>query len=230
MKRRHALLALLLGGLAVVIWQAPTAWLAPAVPAPLALRAPTGSVWAGQAVLAVDRAACPVSWRVTDIGWLRVEIALRGARPCEGEARLVARPGTLEAHDMSVSVAAADLAAALPTLKTWQPGGQLQLRADTLTLAPRTQGALQLDWQGARLVGLPGGTLGDYRAHGTLDGPGLTGSLTTLRGPLSVEGSFQLGERLRGDLLASSSDATIRAWLMTLGIPDGAGRYRLRMP
>ena len=225
-----ASLALLLGAVTVVVVRAPAAWLTVFLPPPLQAQFVSGSVWAGQMVVSGRGLACPLAWSVREAGWLWVGVDARLASPCEGAARITFTPDAIRATKVRLTTGVAQLTEVLPALQSWRPGGTLQLSADQLQLAPLTRGRLQLEWREVKFAGLPVATFGDYAAATEVEGTQLRGSVHTLKGPLMLEGTFEISQNARADLRASSTDPRIEGWIKTLGIPDGSGGYHLRMP
>ena len=82
----------------------------------------------------------------------------------------------------------------------------------------------------ARAAGLALESFGSYQAQLQLDGNHAVGNVTTLQGPLMLEGRVEFDQQPRVDMLASSDEPQVAGWLKTLGLPVGDGRYRLRMP
>ncbi len=215
---------------AVVVVNAPAGWLAAALPAPLRFSHASGTLWAGSAVLATSQPLCAIDWRLAGVEAQSLAIELQGRAPCEGRAHLLLGSQRIELKDLLLTTSAEMLSREIPAAQAWAAGGQLQIEAAALTIAPRTQGQGRLIWRDARAAGLPVSPLGDYRADFTLDGASVAAKVTTLKGPLMLAGSVSYAGQLQANVLASSSEGKVEGWIRTLGLAEGGGRYRLRMP
>jgi general secretion pathway protein N len=210
---------------------APAAWLNYALPAPLALQYPSGSLWKGEALLVGPRPICPLAWRVKEVGWLRARVAISLSGPCSGQAVVEWTPQSIVLRQGQIQFAAARIADIAPLARSWQTAGQLEWQARDFTLWPRTAGEGRVIWRDLRLATLPVARLGDYEAHFTVAGQKLSAQVSTLQGPLMLEGRLGWdGQKPQVDLLANSTDAQIESWVKTLGLPAGGARYRLLMP
>ena len=218
------------GAQAATVWFAPAAGLAPWLPPPFQFAYASGTVWKGEALLAGPSPLCPIAWQVS--GWRgdSIEIELRADTPCRGQAKLQLSPQRVALSKLDLALSANMLAHAAAALKTWQVGGELRLQAAQLALAPRTKGEATLTWMNARAAGLALESFGSYQAQLQLDGNHAVGDVTTLQGPLMLEGRVEFDQQPRVDMLASSDEPQVAGWLKTLGLPAGDGRYRLRMP
>lgn len=214
----------------VVVANAPAGWLALVLPSPLKFSYSSGTLWAGSAVLATSQPLCAIDWRLGGVERQSLVIELQGRAPCEGHARLLLGANRLDLTDLVLTVSADRLSREIPAAHAWAPGGELKIEAAALAVAPRTQGQGQLTWSNARAAGLPVSPLGDYRADFTLDGANITAAVTTINGPLMLEGSVSFAGQLQANVLASSDEAQVAGWIRTLGIAESSGRYRLRMP
>ncbi|AOB33176.1 hypothetical protein AKI39_24135 [Bordetella sp. H567] len=249
MKARRWLLPLaaLLLAMATAVATLPARWLLLAVPAdaPVVPVDASGTLWNGQARLAIGPPGMrrtvpqPVAWRwhwLAGVGpaarvvhpWLAAPLEIA---PGLGGTRL--GQGTL-------TLPAEALAAAGAPLNTIGPGGQLALAWSALNLAdPPSKGTLlQLTWSNASSARVRVQPLGDYQAVLAADGPdGLDLNVHTLRGALRVEGHGQgRNGRWRFDgqaLPAPDTDAATRdalePLLSTLGTYRN-GISQLRFP
>lgn len=240
-------LAAVLLALATAVATLPARWLLLAVPAdaPVVPVDASGTIWNGQAQLAIGppgmRRTLPqaVTWRwhwLAGVGpaarvvhpWLAgpLEIApgLRGARLGQG----------------TLTLPAVALTAAGAPLNTLEPGGQLALAWPALDLGdlPSKGPLLQLTWSNASSARVRVQPLGDYQASLAADGAGgLDLQVRTVRGALRIEGHGQdHNGRWRFDgqaLPAPDTDAATRDALEPLLSALGAyrnGISQLRFP
>lgn len=203
MKARRWLLplAVILLALAAAVATLPARWLLLAVPAdaPIVPVDASGTIWNGQAQLALGPPGMrrtlpqPVVWHwhwLAGVGpaarlvhpWLAAPLEIA---PGLGGARL--GQGTL-------TLPAAALIAAGAPLNTLDPGGQLALSWPALEVGdPPSKGPLlQLTWSNASSARVRVQPLGDYQAALATDGAGgLDLQVHTVRGALRVEGHGQ---------------------------------------
>jgi general secretion pathway protein N len=230
--------AAVLLALAAALYVLPARWLLLAMPAntPVSVVDASGTIWSGQARLAIGPAGMrrtlpdAIAWQwhwVEGIGpaarvehpWLAapVEIAPRlgGARMGQGK----------------LTMPAGALAAMGAPLNTLEPGGELSLTWPALDLgdvAPKGP-LLQLTWSHASSTRVRVQPLGDYQAALTSDGAGgMSLHVQTLRGPLRVEGQGQEhGGRWRFDGQAGPAPDTDEATQDALEpLLSVLGRYR----
>lgn len=187
---------------------APAAWVADAVEArgPLRLIHASGTVWDGSAMLAVSDGRVTrlmpgrLAWRV-DWGALWAgHIGLILRHP----ALAAAVPVGFDGKRVQVQAGEAQLPAALLAVlgapfNTVRPGGTLRLRWDTLAVGGGVlDGRLQLDWEEAQSALCPVAPLGRFRVTAYGGGGVAHATLSTLQGPLLLEGEGSLdAQRVR---------------------------------
>ena len=194
---------------------APAAWLADLVQArtPARLIYAQGSMWRGSALLAVSDGRQArlipgrVSWRVTwsELWSGRVGVSLH--HPAVQPAVTISTDGrSLRMEPAQAQVPAAVLAALGAPFNTMRPGGTLHARWDAVELQRgRLAGLIQLDWENAQSALSPVAPLGDYRVVALGRGASAEARLTTLKGPLLLQGQGRLEQgRLR---FAGSAEA-----------------------
>jgi general secretion pathway protein N len=194
---------------------APAAWLAHLVQAytPARLVYAQGSMWRGSALLAVSDGRQArlipgrVSWRLTwsELWSGRVGVSLR--HPALEPAVTISTNGrSLRVEPARAQVPAAVLAALGAPFNTMRPGGTLHARWDAVELERgRLVGLIQLDWENAQSALSPVAPLGDYRVVALGRGASAEARLTTLKGPLLLQGQGRLEQgRLR---FAGSAEA-----------------------
>jgi hypothetical protein len=163
-------------------------------------------------------------------------MALRFDGLASGGAVVARRVSGLVLRDAQVTLPAAALAARLPPLQGWSPGGTLVFRSLALDLGPRgATGGAELVWQGASTASAP---LGDY--HCVLQAtPGAAAQVTiaTLRGPLHLSAAGEVGAggaiRLRGTAMPEPGYRDrLSPLLLALGTDrgDGAVAFEIALP
>jgi general secretion pathway protein N len=218
-----------------------------AVPAdaPVALVDASGTVWDGEARVAIgppgQRRTLPqaVAWRWH---WLAgVGPAARVAHPwLAAPLEIAPALGGARLGQGRLTLPAAALAVAGAPLNTIDPGGQLAVTWPALDLGdlPSRGPLLQLTWSNASSARVRVQPLGDYQAALAADGAGgLDLQVHTLRGALRIEGHGQARQgrwRFDGQALpAADADAATRDALEPLLSTLGAyrnGVSQLRFP
>ena len=214
---------------------APAAWLSGwlAPPGPVRLVAPAGTLWHGSAQIAVsdgERALLlpgRVSWRLDGVSVLSGRVGLIVSHPFATGAVHVAA----NRDGIALTAGSAHLPAALLVLlgapfNTLRPGGDLLLAWNDLRIAGRTiTGRVELEWHEARSALSPVVPLGTFRVVAT--GAGNTGDivLTTLSGPLLLQGRGRMSDRVVRFSGTADADAAMRprlgALIGVLGTPVG---------
>jgi general secretion pathway protein N len=230
--------------LAIAI-QFPAAWLAPAVAGATSGRwriaGASGTVWHGRAMLyTFDRTTGywhpgrAVAW---DVLWTRLAsgtLASRLAFDDGGKADLSASTAGWSLNDADATFPAAQLAVLLPSvIGDYGWSGTLAARAAAFRCSwgrPVCSGQVELAWNGAATVQIPGPPLGDYGVRVIAEGDALRFAVTTLRGRLRITGAGEVsGGRLRfnGEAQATANDdVRLESILRVIGRPGSApGRY-----
>lgn len=156
-----------------------------------------GTIWAGNGKLEMRDAegrnalARDIAWRIAP------ESLWRGKILCDVELtrtaqrfRVAASPGKVEVANAEISLPASTLAFAEARLKPLRLSGDLLLQASNLTIAQKAfQGNVTLRWNGAGSAFSPVSPLGSYefQLHG--QGNAVNATLTTLQGPMQLDGS-----------------------------------------
>jgi general secretion pathway protein N len=192
----------------VTVMNAPVTWLGEwlAQSSRLRLVYATGTVWSGTAMLALsdgkqarivpDRVSWQVQWWALFAGRIAVEIRHAGV---DGPLRLSYDRNGLSLDPGSASLPAGILSVAGAPFNTISPGGTLLLHWDTLRMAGNGfDGKISMDWRAAQSALSPVSPLGDYRVVARANGGRGDVTLTTLSGPLLLEGAGTIAEgRLR---------------------------------
>lgn len=194
--------AVLTAILATAFAFAPAAWLGDLVHAhgPVRLVHAAGTLWEGSAMIAISdgrRAQLVpgrVSWRLEWWKLLsgRMVLSVRHAAT-DSAVRIGFDSRALTVQAGEARVPAAVLCVLGAPFNTIRPGGMLHVRWDALTLKRDAfEGALQVDWEDAQSAFSPVAPLGNFRM--TAQGRGARGDarLTTLKGPLLIEGQGSL--------------------------------------
>ena len=181
-----------------IVVYAPAAWLGDwlAQSSRLRLVYASGTVWSGTAMLALSdgkqarlvpgRVSWQVQWRALIGG--RIAVELRHAA-VDGTLRVSYDRNGLEVGPGSALLPAGLLSVVGAPFNTISPGGTLLLRWDTLRVAGNGfDGEISIDWRAAQSALSPISPLGDYRVIArAVDGQGEF-TLTTLSGPLLLQG------------------------------------------
>jgi len=188
----------------VVAVNAPATWLADWVSQSSRLRLvyADGTVWNGTAMLALsdgkqarivpDRVSWQVQWRALFAG--RVTVEMRHAAVDE-PLRLSYDRNGFYLDPGSALLPAGLLSVAGAPFNTISPGGTLFLRWETLRAAGNGfDGEISMDWRAAQSALSPVSPLGDYRVIARANGGKGDVTLTTLSGPLLLEGTGKITE------------------------------------
>ncbi|MBL0291814.1 MAG: type II secretion system protein N [Betaproteobacteria bacterium] len=201
-----------------------------------------GTIWRGQGTLLARGQRLPLAWTIEPgellVGRIHLRFGPRDAAETSPRGRLiVTRQGFILA-EVEVAVPAAVLSAAPPTSASPAIGGTV------VAVAPRLErsgnalaGALDLRWQGARVVyaaNRPALDLGTVTASLQGTGDRVAGPVANSGGVAEVRGVA--GADLHGavtvDVLVTprdASDATLAALLRAVGRAEGAG-WRVQWP
>lgn len=174
----------------------------------LSLHASSGSLWRGNAQLQLSQHAGQhfslghLSWEIAPAALLggQLQIALTQALGEQrGRAQLQLGVTQLTLLDLHLHLPAAAIASLSPMLSALNPAGKLQLQSARYTLRRAAthlmhQGQITAFWQPATF--LQGIEAGNYRIQLNGDNNAtLAGELSTLSGPLDLQGKLQINER-----------------------------------
>ena len=242
--KRWWLLAALFTAVAIVA-QFPAAWVAPTVTRATSGRwrvaEVEGTVWRGRAVLYTYdgasrywRPARGVRWQVLWGALLDGAVAARLDFDDGGKAALSADATGWALRNLDATLPAAQVAVLLPsTIGDYGWDGTFSARASSFRCTwrrPSCAGQLDLLWNDAATVQIPGPPLGDYSVRVVGEGEALRFSVSTLRGRLHVTGAGEVSRgrlRFTGEAHASAADdVRLESLLRVIGRPGSApGRY-----
>jgi general secretion pathway protein N len=210
---------------------------------------PSGSFWNGKAIghIEIPLAASPSyklaldtitwSWRPTRLftGELAWDVTLQNPTAKSNGAIGLGIGGIhiSKAHAETNAQIITDIYPAAALLK---PQGKLQLSTDSFSLSKnKFSGKAQLEWRNAEVVMSPVKPLGEYRALINATGDAGEVQLTTLSGPLKLNGkgnwSVKDGPRFSGTAQAEPAQAAnIDPLLQLMGKPAVNGVYPLDWP
>lgn len=199
-----------------------------------------GSLWSGAGWIEVRDAhgkagiARRLAWRVLP------ESLLRGRLVAEVELDQAARPfpvtislSRLEIGALSLRLPAAALGLGMPRLAPLRLTGDVLVEVAHLSFARgRTDGAATLQWRAAGSSMTPVAPLGDYEVRISADGPAVRAALSTLEGPLQLEGSGTWTHGAPPDFIvvarvAAAQQAQLAPLLRLIAIERGAGRFEI---
>ncbi|HWI14756.1 MAG TPA: type II secretion system protein N [Burkholderiales bacterium] len=242
--KRWIVLGVVLTLLAIAA-QFPAAWLAPAVERGTSARwrvaDATGTAWRGRATLySYDRTtgywapARVVSWHTL---WGRLAsgvIASQLQFDDGGKAQLAASFNGWSLENVDATFPAAQLAVLLPsTIGDYGWAGMFAARTSAFRCTwgrPNCTGQVELGWNDAATVQIPGPPLGDYAIRIVAEGDALRFAVTTLRGRLHVTGAGEISRsrlRFTGEARSDANDdVRLESLLRVIGRPGaGPGRY-----
>jgi general secretion pathway protein N len=231
--------------LLAIALQFPAAWVAPVVARATndrwRIADANGTAWRGRATLyTFDRTTGywypgrAVSWHVL---WTRIasgRLASRLEFDEGGKAELSASPAGWSLNDLDATFPAAQLAVLLPsTIGDYGWTGTLAARSSAFRCSwgrPVCGGQIELMWNDAATVQIPGAPLGDYGMRIIAEGDALRFAVSTLRGRLRITGAGEIsGARMRfnGEAQATANDdVRLESILRVIGRPGSApGRY-----
>ncbi len=242
-----ALLALVVIVLTVAVL-APAQWLASGVYSAtqgrVALAEVTGTLWNGEATLVLAsgtdpqaaRASLPerLSWRLSPWALMTGTVDVTFSHPSALAQPLHVRAnfnGQVRADSTTVRMPAILLAGLGAPWNTLRPGGVISVSWDRLSVAPqRFEGNIVAEWQFASSAMTPVSPFGHYRLQTQGTFPGTQLNLTTISGPLELQGVGTIAEggRLRfqgrAQPLAGTDEAVkmqLTGLLSLLGRRDG---------
>lgn len=208
----------------------------------LRLAEASGSLWSGTGQLEVRDTAgqSGIAWR---LAWRFVpESLLRGHLVCEVRLEQSARhfPVTLslsriELANADISLPAATLGLGVPRLAPLGLTGEVLIHVASLSIArDGMTGHATLHWRAAGSALTPVSPLGDYEVR--LDGEGMTvhALLSTLSGPLRLDGKGSWTHGDRPAFLAMASVAPqhreqLEPLLRLIAVERGEGRFELQL-
>jgi len=164
------------------------------------LENPTGTIWRGSSNALVLRAGGSRSLRVAGIRW-----SFAPARLLHGELAFAVSStdpnitasgefgfglgGSTTAHAARLTMATAAIVPLVPILDFVQPAGTLHIETDDLKIgSSRFEGQAIAEWRSAGTKMSPVRPLGDYRINLNGAPDGMTYDVTTLNGPLRIDG------------------------------------------
>jgi general secretion pathway protein N len=199
-----------------------------------------GSLWSGAGWLEARDAhgragiARRLAWRALP------ESLLRGRLVAEVELDQAARPFqvTVSLSRMQIGAAriglpAAALGLGMPRLAPLRLTGEVELDIAHLSLARgRMDVAATLRWRGAGSALTPVAPLGDYEVRFTADGPALHAVLSTLEGPLRLEGKGTWSASAPPDFRATARvpaehQGQLSPLLRLIAVERGAGDFEI---
>ena len=196
---------LLCAGLALTaaIAVLPARWLIIALPSswPVAVIDASGSIWNGTALLALgpeearSTLPTPVSWRVRVAGGPHVELTHLWL---DGPLTLRLQSNGVALSSRTLRLPASTLAQIGAPFNTLKPGGDLLLTWPAMRLngSLPTGELLNVEWKDAATALSMLRPIGHYRVRLTSDGPDAVAiALSTLQGPLNLEGTGRWAER-----------------------------------
>lgn len=199
-----------------------------------------GSLWSGRGWIEVRDAhgragiARRLAWRALPGALLRGRLAAeveldQAARPFQVTISL----SRLEFGAVQARLPAAALGLGMPRLAPLRLTGDVLVDIPHLALERgRMQGAATLQWRAAGSALSPVAPLGDYEVRFTADGPALHAVLSTLEGPLRLEGKGTWSASAPPDFLATARvpeehQDQLSPLLRLIAVERGAGNFEI---
>ncbi|HUW36851.1 MAG TPA: type II secretion system protein N [Rhodocyclaceae bacterium] len=201
-----------------------------------------GTIWSGAGLIEIRAAggksglAKSIAWRFLPQsllrGYLACDIRLDGAdRGFQAEIH----PTRIELADATIAFPATVLGLAVPKLGVLSLTGEVLLHVAQLTLGlGGTEGSATLQWRGAGSALTSVSPLGDYELR--LDGEAavIHMALTTIKGPLRIDGkgSWSAGGRpafLATAVVSQPYQQQLAPLLRLIAIERGPGRFQLQL-
>lgn len=206
----------------------------------LRLAGAQGTLWKGTGWVEIRDAqgrggiARRLAWRVRPASLVRARLAVDLELDEDGKPfPLVLSPGRIELARASAYVPAAALGLALPQLAALGLSGEVLVEVAGLALERgRMQGEATLKWRAAGSALVPVSPLGEYEVRVKAAGPGLQAVLSTLEGPLRLEGQGTWSQGAAPKYLAVARvspphDAALVPLLRLVAIEREPGRFEL---
>lgn len=202
----------------------------------------TGTAWRGRGDVTVVLGGPPIlipalEWKVHPIGLLagelRAELRFAGA-DLRGQATVAQGFHATDLRDVDVTLPAEWIAQRMPLLAAWGVTGMVAIKASTATLSDTriiADGEIVVrNASAARL-----GALGDYRVTTAPAGDKTAYRITTLGGPLQVNGAGEIGAhgdfRLNGAVATDAANhARLGPFLSMLGPRRADGTIGIQWP
>jgi general secretion pathway protein N len=199
-----------------------------------------GSLWSGAGWIEVRDAhgragiARRLSWRVSPVSLLRgrlvADVELDQADKRFPVAISLSR---LEVGAVHVRLPAAALSLGMPRLAALRLTGDVLVDISRLSLEPgRMQGAATLQWRAAGSALTPVSPLGDYEVRFSAAGPAVHAALSTLEGPLQLDGKGTWSHGARPKFAATArvpaaQQEQLAPLLRLIAVERGAGRFEI---
>lgn len=209
----------------------------------LRLAAARGTLWAGTGQLEIrderGRAglAKPVAWHWLPAEVLRARLAYQVALDPGSRPFPVALHGSrIELADADIGLPAAALGQLVPKLATLGLSGDLALQVPRLSIGgSATRGSATVQWRNAGSGLSPVAPLGDYELRVSADGPTVRTTLTTLQGPLQLDGQGAWANGRPPEFLASARvppglHPRLAPFLRLISVERSDGSFEFRLP
>lgn len=156
-----------------------------------------GTIWAGSGSLELrdssnrNAVAMDLDWRVLPESLWRGRLIGEVTLERQGRPFIIAvSPSKVEITNADINLPAPTMALAEPRLKPLKLSGEVQLHATNLSLASGGMlGNITLQWRRAGSAFSPVSPIGSYQLQLNGEGKQLSAMLTTLQGPLQLDGS-----------------------------------------
>lgn len=207
----------------------------------LALAEARGTLWSGSGQLEVRDArgrsglAKPVTWRLRPGALLRARLGYEiGLDPGSRPFAMAILPSRIELMDADIALPAAALGYLVPRLAPLGLSGDMILRTQRLAIGPNlTHGHATLQWRNAGSALSPVSPLGEYELRLEGDGPAVGVTLSTLAGPLQLDGRGTWGDGRKPVFLATARmppqlQPRLAPFLRLIAVERGDGSFTLQ--
>jgi general secretion pathway protein N len=246
MKRRMLAMALGATYVLALVATAPATLISPrlqrASEGRLHLAEPQGTLWSGIGQLEVrdergrSGMARPLTWRLRPeallLARLEYNISLDpGTRPFA----VTIRPSSIELADADIALPASALGFLVPKLAPLGLSGDMDLHVERLLVGRNlTRGQATLKWRNASSALSPVSPLGEYEIRLAGDGPAASVTLSTLKGPLQLQGQGAWGGGRKAAFLASAQmpleyQKQLAPFLRLIAVERGDGSFALQL-
>lgn len=202
-----------------------------------------GSLWSGSGWIEVRDAegragvARRLAWRMLPAALLRASLVAeiqfdQAAKPFPVTLSL----SRIDVADAAIDLPATALGLGLPRLAPFRLSGDLRVDIPHMSFGrDRVDGDARLQWRGAGSALTPVSPLGAYEMRFKASGPGMQVSLSTLEGPLQLDGNGTLSNSAPPSFVGTARvPAQNQEQLVPLfrlfAVERGAGIFELRLP
>lgn len=201
-----------------------------------------GSLWAGQGWIEIRDAdgtagvARPLAWRVGPLSLLRGGLVINVVLEGGGKPFPVrVSPSRIELQHAGIQLPATVLGLAMPKLAPLRLSGEVLVTVSRLSMERgRVEGDATVQWRAAGSALTPLSPLGDYEVRLKAAGAGMQAVLSTLEGPLQLEGKGTWSSGTPPSVVVTARippqhQDQLSPIFRFAGVERGAGNFELRL-